>query len=99
MVLWHDATDRPVTASPTLNSDYAANLSSKGAQWIYALLKAEEPKLTEMALVNIIRSPKTRAAIKGKTFLDLCPTYGCASIRKPDCQSRDPTRGWSTSTS
>jgi hypothetical protein len=76
LIWWQRATGKRVTASRMRDNLYDANLASRGAQAIYALLKTQEPALTEMTLVNIIRSPKTRAAISGKTFLDFCPTYG-----------------------
>ena len=76
MVLWEWATGHEVTASTSPKSEYAPQLTSAGARFIWQLLNHVDPAVTDTAVVNIIIAARQDRALKGKIFRDWFPLYG-----------------------
>lgn len=75
MALMQEMTGRPVMASRSKNSLYAANLG-KTAQGLLVFARGLEPSVTEIQLVNIIKTARRKYAGKSFLFADFCPSYG-----------------------
>jgi hypothetical protein len=75
MLLLETGTDVPVTASPTTNSEYEPQMTSRGAKVIERLFTEADPSINTTILVNIIRTTRAKRELEGKRFCDFFPTY------------------------
>lgn len=91
MCLWQWVTGGEVTASTAPSSDYDPQLTSKGAQMIWALLNRVDPSVTKTAVVNTIIETRASSSLTDTEFRDWFPFYD--ATLDPETGSPQPGMG------